>query len=438
MSDIDDSDHGYFSDADLAADIFDNEFQGYISDFGENEAFTHEALPVLPVSTTTLQPPVRPLRARPTTTAAPVAASWRRRRGIKRLLNDSPSSPLVEDADAEPAGCGTLSSLDEGRGFALLAANPDIPKDEFVASLISSNPHLFKIKVEIFFYNCHKRTRFPKFVRDYFASHREHLESRTRAATRASLSAVLQPLYVKNRLAATGSVPVGAISMWGKLVLREPAQSYYSTEIARGMEFLRLSRAAQVDLFTQLWHRCGSPPMPPVVSAVVPSPIPSRDSTQVDRIDALELLAGNPSMSLSTLVDAFVATHPGRSMKAVRTIFRRYRGWTAVPAWMHETISQNAHLARTKEGMKELIRLVLKGADTAGRKWPYRTEGYIRAWIKFCVVVVNPAPAGEPCEHHTTRGGVFVRMPENIQKAFFESTREQLIAKSTNRPHGNR
>ena len=435
--DNDYSDHGYFSDVDLPF-VFDTESHGdFISDFGENVALTHEVSPRIPVSTTTLQPPVRPLRARPTTTVAPIAHSRPRRIYAKRPLYDDSRSSSPQDGDdgeeesADPLkGSGALSRFDQGRGYALLAANPAIPKNDFIASLISSNPHLVGVRVQEFFYKCHRRTRFPKFVLDHLATHREHMRSHNRSALRAALL----PLYEANGYTSASISPLDAIGVWGELALSGPPQVSYSTETSRGTEFVILSRLVQVELFTRLWRKFGSPSRPLVVEASVPPP-PSSAAvlTEEDRVAALELLVKHPSMGVLDLVDAFIATHPDSPKITVKSMFKRYRGWTTAPLWMHETISRNAHLTTTKENMKLLIQLVLERAKEAGCKCPNRTADFIVAWVKYCV---SAGPS--VCIPEYSRGGMIVRMPGEAQKAFFQSRLEQLVEKCTESPSSRR
>ena len=377
--------------------------------------------------------PSRPRQGvkRPTSRVADEAAASevgpeapsRPRKGVKR-----PTSWVADEAAASklaPAGPGALSELDQGRGFALLAANPDIPKSDFVASLINSNADLDEARVQHFFYNCHKRTRFPAFVRDFLETHPEYLMKREGVIS--SLKASLLPLFQERGFHTAHNMHGKAIPMWGNLVLGRPRSSY-STETTRGLEFIRLSRSAQVELFTQLWREYGSPPISLVVAANEPSSRSGRVLTDADRVAALELLERNPLLGASELVEAFMSSNPRCSLKAVKTMFKRYRGWTTIPLWMHETLRLNAHLAEKE--MPTLIQLVLEEGDKAGRKCPYSTEEFVRGWIKFCVVDLRPVVGSpEPCVRETTRGGVFVRMTGDVQKAFFASRRAMATGK---------
>ena len=112
----------------------------------------------------------------------------------------------------------------------------------------------------------------------------------------------------------------------------------------------------------------------------------------------------------------------------MRSMFKRYRGWTVIPLWMHEAISLNAHLSGKK--MPTLIRAVLAAAEKEGRKAPYTADEFIRGWIKYCVVVPPDYGAtGPSCVKRATHGGVFVEMREDVQRAFFASRRIMLIGK---------
>ena len=375
---------------------------------------------------TTLHPG-RVLHSRPTTSAA---APIVRRRGSKRNRDDESepgpeSSSITENDDGEDGpgeSSGGLSMLDRGRGYALLAANPDIPKDDFVASLINSNPDLDKRRVNCFFSNALQRRRFPRFVRDYLDTHRSLLKG---DPSRGSLRNALKLLYLNAGFRRGNDIPSKAIRMWGQLVLTESPHGH-TTETIRGVEHLRLSPEAQVKLFTQLWVECGSPPAPLVVSAPTPvRPSTATRLTEGDHVTAFELLELHPSWKLSQLIHAFLETCPGVPETTVRAMFKRYRGWTKVPLWMHQTITRNIHLAT--DNMKRLIELVLAAAARRDQKYARAPAQFVKDWIRFCVPANADSP--EPCIHETRGMGVFVKMPDDVQTVFFAGKREQWTAR---------
>ena len=412
----------------------DDESYGYLSDFGANVGLEDVPCPVVhatvPLGGSPIQNPATPLPARPATASVSgIPSKPRRPKVVKRSRSDyssesADSSSIGHNKIARGGSAGALGRLDQGRAFALLAANPDISKFDFIASLINVNPDLDKMGVKYFYYNCQKRTRFPTFVRDYLDTHRYHLDT---VVSPDPLRAELKPLFLAAGLRRGDQVPAKAVRMWGKLVLAGPG--CHTTDTTRGVEYLRLSREAQVALFTQLWIESGSPPITPV-SVAPPTPHPSPEKTllsDTDRVAAMELLAAYPSWGMADLVGAFLKAHPGRFGTTVRTMFKRYRGWTTVPLWMHETLCRNAHLAATPASMRDLRVLVLEEAQKVNRGFPNTRVEYITDWIKYCVPPVPGAP--EPCEHHITRGGVFVRMPEDMQRDFFATKRSELVAR---------
>ena len=419
-------------------DLFnDDSDDGCLSDFGEEVSLDmtpgstteitgpfiadcdSEELTVVPVHTTH-QPSSRHRRA-PVTAIAPREANSgprRRTRVEKRCREKGESSYGVDDAKKRSTGPRGLSVRVKGQGFALLAANPDISKNDFVASITHIDRGLGEKQVENFFYNCQKRTRFPAFIRDYFDTHPYHLQG----ITYEPLTTALKPLFLKAGFRRGDWASAHHIRMWGQLLWRGGPERYTS-ETWNGVEYLRLTREARIELFTQLWDEYGSPPMPALVPAPPARPAHTRTRlTRADRIAGLELLTAGPERGIPDLVASFLASYPDRSEKTVTNMFRRYRGWTRVPEWMHETISANAHLARRKEKMEELRGLIRSKAEEMKREGPYATAEFITLWIEFCVPSVPGGP--EPCDHYTIRGDSFVRMPVDVQRAFFSARRD--------------
>ena len=398
-------------------DAFDlDDSNGYLSDFGENVGLLNTSdLPI--VSTSPMPPtklrPDRRLRDRTTTaTTAPEAPERPRRARVAKRYRDESESP--EEHRRAGAPVRGLTPLDQGRGFALLAANPDISKHDFIASLISSNPEYDLAQVDNFFCTAQKRMRFPKFVRDYLDTHREHLDRDYGGSQ--SLRSELEPLYVEAGFRSGAFVHVEGIRMWAALVLKGP--DAYSIDTGRwGVEFLRLSRQARVELFTQLWRDHGSPPTP----EVVPGQKLSRERirthlTDEDRMAALRLVEANPPWGVAQLVEAFLSTSPGHSSRTVASMFSRFRSWTSIPLWMHETLISNARLAKGR--MEALVGLVNERASKEPVVCQNTSPDFLTIWIQFCVV-----PPADPCERFNVGNAVFVRIPENMQSAFYASIR---------------
>ena len=406
----------------------DADDDGYLSDFGEGvglEDAQANRVPATPLSTT-LQPTRLDLvRPRATESEDASGDDGGAKRPRVSLSDDQPDEDNAPGGEPSPR---RLSELDEGRGFGLLAANPDIGRLEFVESLISSNRSLKREKVARFFYDCQKRTRFPIFVRDFLDSNRHLLDIySSRLLTRALL-----PLYRSAGFIRNATLPVEYIRMWAERVLVEPGS--HPTETSRGIKHVRLSRESRSDLFTRLWRICGAPPIPRLVaggpvsssaSATIPAVKRTVILSDADRLTALELLEANPSWKVPQLVDAFLTTRPGQPTNLVKAMFDRFRGLTHVPVWMHEEISTNAHLA-AEGSVKALIERVQQRATREGTSSGHLSKKFIMQWIQLCVPE-DGSP--ERCTRESSRGRVLVRMPEDAQRTLFASIREKLVMK---------
>ena len=323
----------------------------------------------------------------------------------------------ASEGDDEGGGQG-LGAEDMGRGFALLAADPDIPKESFVGSLINSNPALDESRVMFFYWNCQKRTRIHKFVYDLLESHREILA----LARHSEMDAALRPIFEAAGFRST-YIPTLVIRTFANLTLDNPGSC--SVQVLRGSEYMRLSYEARRDLFSQLRDKHGLPAAPLVAP---PPPQGSKRWVRMpfgDRIAALGLLERNPEITKGEFIREFLEVRPGRPPRVLASMFKYNNVLTTLPLWAHEILTRHADLA-TDHRIEDLVILVRDRARERGVSSSKLTPEFVENWIRFCV---PPVPSGpEPCEQYSLRGSVHVRMPAVVRRAHFAWRRMKLAA----------